>query len=137
MYFYYIIIGTDIYPNWTLILFPVLVLVMGFMGLGFGMIISAMTTKYRDLQYLVQFGVQLLMYATPVIYPISEIPQKYRWIIMANPMSGVVETFKYSFLGTGTFSVGMLTYSVITTIMLFVLGLLIFNRTEKNFMDTV
>ncbi|MBN1598511.1 MAG: ABC transporter permease [Bacteroidales bacterium] len=137
MYFYYIIRGADIQPNWTLALFPVLVLVMGLMGLGFGMLISAMTTKYRDLQYLVQFGIQLLMYATPVIYPISEIPHKYRWLIMANPMSGVVETFKYSFLGAGLFSWKMLIYSGLTTIIIFLFGLLIFNRTEKNFMDTV
>lgn len=137
MYFYYIFKGANISPNITLALFPVLVLIMGFMGLGFGMIISAMTTKYRDLQYLVQFGVQLLMYATPVIYPISEIPQKYQWIILANPMSGVVETFKYSFLGTGSFSWNMLAYSGGVTVVIFLLGLLIFNRTEKNFMDTV
>jgi lipopolysaccharide transport system permease protein len=137
LYFYYIIIGAKISPNATLFLFPVLILIMGFMGLGLGMIISAMTTKYRDLQYLVQFGVQLLMYATPVIYPLSEIPQKYRWAILANPMSGVVETFKYSFLGSGSFSWMLIAYSGIFTVVVFFLGLLIFNKTEKNFMDTV
>lgn len=137
LYFYYIFTGASIKPNFTLFLFPALVLIMGFMGLGLGMLISAMTTKYRDLQYLVQFGVQLLMYATPVIYPISEIPQKYQWIILANPMSGVIETFKYSFLGTGTFSWPLLSYSAGFTVVIFILGLLVFNHTEKNFMDTV
>jgi lipopolysaccharide transport system permease protein len=137
LYFYYLAVGAKIAPNATLLLFPVLVLIMGFMGLGLGMIISAMTTKYRDLQYLVQFGVQLLMYATPVIYPLSEIPQKYKWLIMANPMSGVVETFKYSFLSSGSFSWWLITYSGVFTLVVFFLGLLIFNKTEKNFMDTV
>ncbi len=137
IYGYYLIRGADIMPNSTLFLFPILVLIMGFMGLGLGMLISAMTTKYRDLQYLVQFGVQLLMYATPVIYPISAIPEKYRWIILTNPMTGVIETFKYSFLGTGTFSWGLLAYSAAFTVIIFILGLLVFNRTEKNFMDTV
>jgi lipopolysaccharide transport system permease protein len=137
IYFYYISIGADIKPNSSLFLLPVLIITMGFMGLGFGMLISAMTAKYRDLQYLVQFGVQLLMYATPVIYPISEIPDKYKWIIMTNPMSSIVETFKYSFLSIGTFSWKMLGYSVLLTIFIFFFGLLIFNKTEKNFMDTV
>lgn len=137
IYVYYIAQGAEIRPNITLLLFPLLVLIMGFMGLGLGMIISAMTTKYRDLQYLVVFGVQLLMYATPVIYPISEIPEKYQWIILANPMSGIIETFKHSFLGTGSFSWGLFAYSTIFTIVIFMLGLLVFNRTEKNFMDTV
>jgi lipopolysaccharide transport system permease protein len=137
LYFYYLGIGAKIVPNATLFLFPVLIVIMGFMGLGLGMIISAMTTKYRDLQNLVGFGMQLLMYATPVIYPLSEIPQKYRWAILANPMSGVVETFKYSFLGSGSFSWMLIAYSGIFTVVVFFLGLLIFNKTEKNFMDTV
>jgi lipopolysaccharide transport system permease protein len=110
---------------------------MGIMGLSFGMIISAMTTKYRDLQFLVQFGVQLLMYATPVIYPISAVPEQYRWIISANPMTSIIETFRYSFLGSGGFSVRSLIFSIGITILLFIFGLIIFNSTEKNFMDTV
>jgi len=136
-YFYYLSIGALVKPNLTLLLFPFLVLIMGFLGLGFGMLVSAMTTKYRDLQYLVQFGVQLLMYATPVIYPLSEIPAKYKSLILANPMTGVVETFKYSFLSSGTFSWSMLAYSAGFTIVIFLVGLMIFNKTEKNFMDTV
>jgi lipopolysaccharide transport system permease protein len=84
---------------------------MGFMGLGLGMLVSAMTTRYRDLQYLVEFGVQLLMYATPVIIPLSAVPAKYQLIMLLNPMTGVIETFKYGFLGVGTFSWGLLGYS--------------------------
>lgn len=137
VYAYYIITGTAISPNITLLLFPILVLLMGVMGLGLGMLVSAMTTKYRDLQHLIQFGVQLLMYATPVVYPISAIPQKYQWIILANPMSGIIEAFKYGFLSTGSISWPLLAYSAIFTVLIFVLGLMVFNKTEKNFMDTV
>lgn len=124
-------------PNVTLLLLPLLVLVMGFMGLGSGMLISALTTRYRDLQYLVEFGMQLLMYATPVILPLSAVPPKYRPLMLANPMTGVIETFKYSFFGTGTFSWPLLSYSAGFTLVIFILGLAVFNRTEKNFMDTV
>lgn len=124
-------------PNSVLLLLPLLVVVMGFMGLGLGMLISAMTTRYRDLQYLVEFGVQLLMYATPVILPLSAVPANYQPIMLANPMTGVIETFKYGFFGTGTFSWLLLGYSVGFTVVVFLLGLVVFNRTEKNFMDTV
>jgi lipopolysaccharide transport system permease protein len=136
-YFYYLLSGANIQPNSTLLLLPLLIVIMGFMGLGLGMLISAMTTKYRDLQNLVTFGVHLFMYATPVIYPISTIPEKYRWIILANPMTGIIETFKYGFLGIGTFNWYYLAYSAGFTVVVFLLGLAIFNRTEKNFMDTV
>ncbi len=137
VYAYYFFLGADIKPNISLCIFPILVVIMGFMGLGLGMLVSAMTTKYRDLQFLIQFGVQLLMYATPVIYPISAIPEKYQWIIMANPMTGIIEAFKYSFLGTGSLSWPLLAYSAIFTVVIFILGLMVFNKTEKNFMDTV
>jgi lipopolysaccharide transport system permease protein len=110
---------------------------MGVMGLGFGMLVSSLTTKYRDLQFLVSFGIQLLMYATPVIYPISAIPEKYHWMILANPMTSVIESFRYSFLGAGSFNWYGLLYSSLFTIGVFLVGLIIFNRTEKNFMDTV
>jgi len=136
-YFYYIVQGESLHPNLVLALFPLLVLIMGGMGLGLGMLVSAMTTKYRDLQYLVEFGVQLLMYATPVILPLSAIPEKYKLIMLLNPMSGVIETFKYGFLGSGTFLWGPLVYSLIFTIIILLIGLLVFNKTEKNFMDTV
>lgn len=86
---------------------------------------------------LVAFGIQLLMYATPVIYPISEIPDKYQWIIIANPMTSVIEAFRYSFLGAGSFSWNGIIYSTVFTLLIFLIGLIVFNRTEKNFMDTV
>jgi lipopolysaccharide transport system permease protein len=101
------------------------------------MIFSSLTTKYRDLAMLLQFGVQLLMYATPVIYPLSSIPEKYKWFIMANPVTSIVETFRYAFLGSGYFSWGLLGYSVAFTAVILFIGIIIFNRVEKSFMDTV
>jgi lipopolysaccharide transport system permease protein len=135
--FYFMLKGANVHPNITILLLPWLIVLMGIMGLGFGMLVSAMTTKYRDLQFLIQFGIQLLMYATPVIYPISSIPAKYHWILIANPMTSVIETFRYSFLGAGTFNWYSLLYSTVFTTFIFFLGLIVFNRTEKNFMDTV
>lgn len=137
MYAYFWFTGTPLRPNIILLLLPVLIILMGFMGLGLGMLVSAMTTKYRDLQYLVEFGVQLLMYATPVILPLSAIPDKYQAFMLANPMTGILETFKYSFFGTGTFSWGLLGFSAGFTVIAFLLGLVVFNHTEKNFMDVV
>lgn len=134
---YYLVKGAAVHPNIYILLFPLLVVVMGGLGLGFGMIISAMTTKYRDLVFLMAFAVQLLMYATPVIYPLSKISAEYRWIIMANPMSAIVETFRYGFLGAGAFSWGGLGYSFCFMLAVLSLGTLIFNKVEKSFMDTV
>jgi len=110
---------------------------MGFLGLAFGIIISSMTTKYRDLKFLVGFGVQLLMYATPIVYPLSIVPEKYKWIILANPVTSIVETFKFAFLGIGDFNIWHLGYSLIFTIILFFIGLVVFHKVEKSFMDTV
>lgn len=128
-------------PNWTILLLPLLVLLMGGLGLGLGMIISAMTTKYRDLVFLLSFGVQLLMYATPIIYPIHSpgISPRIRSILMINPMSPIIETFRYSFFGSGggTFSWFSLAYSAVFTIVVVLLGTVIFNKVEKSFMDTV
>lgn len=137
IYGYYAFTGYALRPNPVLLLLPLLVVLMGFMGLGLGMLTSALTTKYRDLQYLVEFGVQLLMYATPVILPLSAVPEKYRLIMLLNPMTGIIETFKYGFFGTGSFSWGLLGFSTAFTIIVFLVGLLIFNKTEKNFMDVV
>jgi lipopolysaccharide transport system permease protein len=120
-----------------LLLFPVLVFIMMLLGLGFGLVLSALTTKYRDLKFLITFGVQLLMYGTPVIYPISSIPEKYKIYIMANPMTPIIESFRFMFLGTGQLDYLHLTYAAVFAIVLFILGLVVFNRTEKNFMDTV
>ena len=137
VYFYYIFQGFNISPDWTLALLPVLLIFMALMSLGFGMTISSMTTKYRDLKFLIKFGVQLAMYGSSVIYPLSEIPEKYQTLVMLNPMVGIIETFKYMFFGMGTFSWSLIAYSGVFSILIFVFGLAIFNKTEKNFMDTV
>jgi len=129
--------GNRVNPNWYLLLLPILVLMMAGLGLGFGIIVSSLTTKYRDLRFLVQFGVQLMMYATPVIYPVSSIPEKFRWIILANPMTPIVETFRYAFLGAGTVSWNLLLYSFGFMLVVVFLGSIIFNRVEQTFMDTV
>lgn len=138
VYLYFIFVNdTSVQASWTIILFPVLVLIMGILGLGIGMIISSLTTKYRDLRFLIQFGVQLWMYATPIIYPVSLLEGNAKTLIMLNPMTSIVETFKYSFFGTGTLDWFYLTYTIIVSLLIFLIGLLIFNKTEQNFMDTV
>lgn len=121
----------------TILLFPVLIAIMAFMGLGMGMFFSAMTTKYRDLAFLLQFGVQLLMYATPVIYPFSQIPERLQPMLTWNPLVPIIETARHGFLGTGTFSPAGLVYSVAFTLVVFVVSTTIFNRVERTFMDTV
>jgi lipopolysaccharide transport system permease protein len=137
VYGYFALGDYPVAPNISLALLPFLVVLMGFMGLGLGMLVSAMTTKYRDLQQLVGFGVQLLMYATPVILPLSAVPEKYKFIMLVNPMTGIIETFKFGFFGMGTLQWGLLAYSAVFALVIFLIGLVIFNRTEKNFMDTV
>ncbi len=136
-YLYFLFSGAPLAPNVHALLFPFLVLILAGLGLGFGLIITSFTTKYRDLIFLLQFGVQLLMYATPVIYPLSTVPENYRWLIALNPMTSVIETFKYGFLGKGTFEWAYLAYSFAFMLLLLLLGIVIFNKTEKNFMDTV
>ena len=136
-YFYFLARGTAIHPSEALMLLPILVLLMAALALGTGIIVSSMTTRYRDLRFLVQFGVQLLMYTTPVIYPLSKLPEQYRWIMLSNPMTPVIETFRYAFLGTGTFSWGHLGLSATAATILLAAGVLLFNRVEKTFMDTV
>lgn len=134
---YYAYQGAAFHPTWAIFLFLVVVILMAAMGLGAGMIISAMTTKYRDLAFLLAFGVQLLMYGTTIIYPLSAAPAKYRWLIAANPMTSLIETFRYGFLGTGSFSWGSLGYSALVTVLFLLFGTIIFNKVEKSFVDTV
>jgi lipopolysaccharide transport system permease protein len=110
---------------------------MAGIAFGSGIIFTAMTRKYRDLNFLIVFGVQLMMYATPVVYPISSVPERYRFYIMLNPLTHVVEAFKYAFLGTGTWSSGGLLYSAAFAFVVVVSGVLVFNRTERTFMDIV
>lgn len=136
-YLYFIAKGTAIAPNSTAFLFPVLVLILAGLGLGFGLLFTSMTTKYRDLVFLLTFGVQLAMYATPVIYPLSEVPADYLWLSVLNPMTSIIETFKYGFLGKGTFEWSYLAYSAVFMFILLLVSVAVFNRTEKNFMDTV
>jgi lipopolysaccharide transport system permease protein len=136
-YVYFLARGTAIHATQALWLLPLLILLMAALGLGAGIIVSSMTTRYRDLRFLVQFGVQLLMYSTPVIYPLSKIPEHYRWIMLANPMTSIIETFRYAFLGTGIFSWLNLGYTAVAATILLAAGVLLFNHVEKTFMDTV
>lgn len=129
--------GSPVQPNRWVLLTPLLLLLLGGLGLGFGILISSLTTRYRDLQYLVGFGLQLAMYATPVIYPLSSVPEKYRWLVDANPLSPIVETFRFAYLGAGTVSAGHLLYSAGFMVVLLFVGLVLFHHVERTFMDTV
>jgi lipopolysaccharide transport system permease protein len=140
VYIYYFATGIDFQINATLCLVPLLIVMLGGLGLGFGMIISSMTTKYRDLRFLITFGVQLWMYATPVIYPLSVMKEtypKYIWVLVANPLTAILETFKYAFTGVGEFNWFYLGYSIVFTIVILILGIVIFNRVQRNFMDVI
>ncbi|MEO8515778.1 MAG: ABC transporter permease [Flavobacterium sp.] len=121
----------------AIMLFPFLIVLMASLGLGCGLIITAITTKYKDLTFLITFGVQLLMYGTTVIYPLSAAPEKYKKYIELNPMTGIIEAFRYSFLGKGEFSIYSIAYSSLVTVIVLFIGILIFNKTEKNFVDTI
>jgi lipopolysaccharide transport system permease protein len=134
---YFMAMGSDVAPTINVLLIPFLVILIAGLGLGFGIIISSLTTKYRDLTHLVTFGVTLWMYATPIIYPLSEIPEKYKFWIIANPMTPIVETFKTAMLGVGEVNYMYLLYSLVFTIVLLAMGIVIFNKVEKTFMDTV
>lgn len=134
---YYLSQDNNLEPNNYIFLLPFLVIVMAGLALGLGMIISSLTTKYRDFSFLLSFAVQLAMYATVVIYPLSFVQGSYRWVILANPMTPLIETFRYAFTGSGTFSWLYLGYSFGFMVIILFLGLLIFNKVEKNFVDTV
>lgn len=140
VYLYYFFSNCNFHVNATILLFPLLIILLGCLGLGFGLIISSLTTKYRDLRFLITFGVQLWMYATPVIYPLSVMKEnysKYMWIIVANPLTSILETFKYGFTGVGVFSWAYLVYSVVFTVIILFMGIIVFNRVQKNFMDVI
>ena len=129
--------GYSIQPSWHILMFPLLFVLMGILGLAIGMLISTFTTKYRDFQYLITFGIQLLMYATPIVYPSSMVKGIWHDILVLNPMTGIVEGFRYSFLGTGSFEWGMIGYSFVFSILLLAISVVLFNKVEKKFMDTV
>ena len=138
VYVYYLVVGVDVAPNWYVLLFPVLVLMLAGLALGFGIIISSMTTKYRDLTILFTFVVQLWMYATPIIYPLSTITNEtVRTVMLLNPITPIVETFKYGALGIGSFSWGALGYSFGFMVVLLAVGIVVFNKVQRSFMDTV
>jgi lipopolysaccharide transport system permease protein len=134
---YYSITGYDININSYIFFLPLLIITLALLGLGFGIIFSAMTTKYRDLSNFLGFGVQLWMYITPIIYPSSQVPEKYRILVFINPVAPLVEAFKFGLIGAGEFNSGRLLYSVAFTVILLFVGVIMFNRTEQNFMDTV
>lgn len=129
--------GQFLTPHSSLLIFPFLIMLLALLAMGTGLIISSLTTKYRDLKFLIQFGIQLFMYATPVIYPLSAAPEKYRDIIALNPLTPIFEAFKYSCLSCGSLDWGGLLYSTIFMLVTLFLSVVIFSRTERNFMDTV
>lgn len=137
MYLFYWFRGAPLQVNWTLVLFPFLIFLIAFHAMSWGLIISALTTKYRDLTQLVTFGIQLFMYATPVIYPLSAAPEKYRDLISLNPLTPIFEAFKYSCMGCGSLDWGGLLYSTVFMCITLFLSVIIFSRVERNFMDTV
>jgi len=134
---YYCFKDGSVQPNYWILMTPVLLVLMAAFAMGAGMIFSSLTTKYKDFSMLLGFGVSLYMYATPVVIPISAFPEKYRWIMEINPLTGIFECFKYAYLGVGDFSVNMLLYSAIFIFIILATGTLIFNKVEKSFMDTV
>jgi lipopolysaccharide transport system permease protein len=140
IWLYYLATTDLLHPNFTIVLVPLLIVIMGFLGLGMGIIISSMTTKYRDLKFVISFGVQLMMYASPIVFPLSLVTEKYpdfKYLLLANPITSIIETFKYAFLGVGVFSWYHLAYSLAFTIVIFFIGLVVFNKVERSFMDTV
>ena len=137
VYIYYLAVGGTVSINGAALLFPVLVFMLAFHALSWGLIVSSLTSKYRDLRYLVGFGLQLFMYATPIIYPLSAAGDKFRWALELNPLTPIFEAFKYGFLGAGSLSWSGLLYSAIFMVVMMFISVIIFNRVERNFMDTV
>ena len=140
VFLYYYFTLDNLHVNIAILLLPLLVVMLGCLGLGFGLIITSLTTKYRDLRFLISFGVQLWMYVTPVIYPLSVMKNnfpKYMWVIVANPLTAILETFKYAFTGVGVFEWSYLAYSIIFSFVILFLGIVVFNRVQKNFMDVI
>ena len=138
VFFIYYLVTTDVLkPSFAVLAFPLLLVWIAALGTGMGMIISALTTKYRDLRILVTFALNLAMYATPIVYPISQIPKKFSWVLYANPLSVPVELFRVWFYGAGTVTLGVACISIAETILLLFLGLVMFNQNERNFIDVV
>lgn len=138
IYIYYMVFtDATIALGWSALLFPILIIMLALHATAWGLIFSSMTTKYRDLKFLVQFGIQLFMYATPIIYPLSVAPEKYRFILELNPLTPIFEAFKYGWLGAGSLSWGGLLYSTIFMAISLFAGVVIFSKEERTFMDTI
>lgn len=135
--YYFFYKKEDIHITWMILLLPVLILLLSLLSFGLGILFSALTTKYRDLRFLLSFGVQLLMFATPVVYPLSMAPKKYQWLIEANPFTALIEAFRYAFTGFGNFTWLSLGYSTAVILVVLIVGVLVFNKVERTFMDTV
>ena len=133
----YALTGANVHPNLIVLALPIMLIHIAFLGTGTGLIISSLTTKYRDLNVLVSFGLTLWMYLTPVVYPVSQIPESFRFIMLLNPVAPIMETFRYAFLGSGSFEWFFLLISAAVTAVLLILGMIVFNQVEKNFIDTV
>ena len=136
-YLYFIGNGADIRPNYLILTLPLIILQVAILGLGFGLLISSLTAKYRDLTFAMTFFVQIWMYLTPIVYPISQVPEKYRAIYNLNPMSSVIETFRFAFFGTNSINIQTVMVSVCFAIVVLIIGLYKFSQTEKSFIDTV
>lgn len=136
-YVYYLVVGSNVHPTWMIALFPVILLWIGSVGMGLGLICSALTTKYRDLKFLVQFALPLAMYITPVVYPLSEAPESLSWIFYINPVSAPIEYFRIFFYGAGNVPLNMLWISLSELVVIVFLGLVLFNHNEKNFVDVI
>jgi lipopolysaccharide transport system permease protein len=134
---YYYFTGAPVHPNRWVLIVPLLLVEMAMLGLGVGILVSSMTTKYRDMNYLVRFGIQLWMYGTPIVYPLSQVPEKWQWIFSLNPMASIIETYRYAFLGAGSVSPAQMLMSAGITVIILFLGIMAFSRIEKTFMDTV
>jgi lipopolysaccharide transport system permease protein len=138
VWIFYLLTTDSLQPNWdAILLLPFLIVLMAGLGLGFGIIFSSITTRYRDMRFLLHFGVQLFMFATPIVYPLAIAPEKYRTILAFNPFTGIIETFRYGFLGHGEFSWFYLTVSTVLTILILLVGVILFNKVEKTFIDTI
>ena len=137
VYIYFYTKGVPLRVDWSILLLPYLIFLLAFHAMSWGLVISALTTKYRDLTFLISFGLQLFMYATPIIYPLSAAPAKYRDILSWNPLTPIFESFKYSCMGCGSLEWGGLLYSTVFMIITLFCSVLIFSRVERNFMDTI
>ncbi len=137
IYVYYLVTQDTIQPSWMMLAFPLLIMWISLLGLGIGLFISSFTTKYRDLNHLMSFGIQLAMYATPIIYPLSEAPEQYLWLFNLNPMCAPIELFRIWFYGSGNVPPTMIYVSFAWTVVFMILGLIVFTRTERTFIDVI